>query len=81
MITDRMKAIYTEVTPMRITEAEDDTTHVGHVGDWERGYAKGYERALQQLVELVEAGSHYHAVDDLVRSLAEKLRKEVLNAS
>ncbi len=61
-----------------ITETEDDTTHVS---DWERGYAKGYERALQQLVELVEAKSHSYVVDDLVRSLAEKLRKEVLNAS
>ncbi len=50
-----------------------------HVSDWERGYAKGYERALSQLVELVEGKSHSYVVDDLVRSLAEKLRKEVLN--
>jgi len=47
--------------------------------DWERGYAKGYERALQQLVELVGGRSDSYATDDLVRSLAEKLRREVLH--
>lgn len=48
------------------------------MGDWERGYAKGYDRALSQLVELVEVRSHSYAVDDLVRDLAEKLRREAL---
>ncbi len=49
--------------------------------DWERGYAKGYERALSQLVELVQ----FHVPDSLalevVLGCVEKLRKEVLNAS
>ncbi len=46
-------------------------------GDWERGYAKGYERALSQLVELIE----YHIPNyaDSVRHWANKLREEVLN--
>ena len=60
-----------------ITETEDDTTHVS---DWERGYAKGYERALQQLVELIEYHIYNPIIVEMVREQAEKLRKEVLEA-
>ena len=47
-------------------------------GDWERGYAKGYDRALQQLMELVDFNLPSKTLVELVRELAEKLRKEAL---
>jgi len=47
--------------------------------DFERGYAKGYERALQQLVEHLEFDIASPLVMAYVRAAAEKLRREVLN--
>ena len=52
-----------------------------HVSDWERGYAKGYERALSQLVELVEFRVPDSLTLEVVLECVEKLRMEILNAS
>ena len=46
-------------------------------GDWERGYAKGYERPLRQVLEITA----FYAPDqvNLVRNLTDKLRKDALD--
>ena len=49
-----------------------------HVDDWERGYAKGYDRALSQLVELVEFQLPDSLTLEVVLGCAEKLRREAL---
>jgi hypothetical protein len=65
-----------------ITESWDDYYALGRTGgDFERGYAKGYDRALSQLVELVECRVPPTGMClEIVRDMADKLRREALES-